>query len=145
MKVSLILLKNDCLQKRFDLPSSVTTIGRRQDCDLCIPLMVISRRHCEVNMDQGVLSVRDLDSRNGTFVNAERIEETILDPGDMIQIGPLKFIIQVDGVPSDQNLPPQAHQASETATPAETNTDLNRTEIIGTPPEEGPFDNTDDI
>lgn len=144
MKVSLYLLKNDCLKKRFDLPSAVTTIGRRQDCDLCIPLMVISRRHCEVNMDQGLLTIRDLDSRNGTFVNGERIEETILDPGDMIQIGPLKFIIQVDGVPADHDLPPQAHQASETAAPSGANTDLNRTEIIAEPPEE-PYDDSGDI
>lgn len=143
MDINLILLKNDRSRKCFNLPSSVTIIGRRQDCDLCIPLMVISRRHCEVNMDQGVLTVRDLGSRNGTFVNGERIDETILDPGDEIQIGPLKFIIQVDGVPQDQDLPPQANQASETAAPSEANTDLNSTEILGVPMEE-PSDYDDD-
>jgi pSer/pThr/pTyr-binding forkhead associated (FHA) protein len=98
--------------------------------------MVISRRHCEVNMDQGVLTVRDLGSRNGTFVNGERTDETILDPGDEIQIGPLKFIVQVDGVPQDKDLPPQTNQSSETATPSKVNTDLNSTEILGIPMEE---------
>ena len=142
MNINLILLKDDCSRKCFNLPSSVTIIGRRQDCDLCIPLMVISRRHCEVNMDQGVLTIRDLGSRNGTFVNGEPIEEAILDPGDQIQIGPLKFIVQIDGVPRDKDLPPQARQASETAIPPEVNTDLNRTEIIRVLPEEPSDDDT---
>ena len=144
MKVNLILLKDGSSQKRFALPSSVTVVGRRQECDLCIPLMVISRRHCELDMDRGLLTIRDLGSRNGTFVNGERTEETILDPGDVIQIGPLKFIVQVDGIPRDEDLPPQEHPSPEQTAGMGLNTDLNRTEIIGVPPEELPDDEEED-
>jgi len=101
MKVNLVLLKVGGNNKAFSLPSSVTIVGRRQDCDLCVPLMVISRRHCSFNMDEGVLSVRDLGSSNGTFVNGERVEEADLSPGDKVTIGPLNFIVQIDGVPTD--------------------------------------------
>ncbi|MBW8017628.1 MAG: FHA domain-containing protein [Planctomycetes bacterium] len=101
MKVNLVLLKVGGINKAFSLPSTVTIVGRRQDCDLCVPLMVISRRHCALNMDDGVLSIRDLGSSNGTFVNGERIEEVDLVPGDRVAIGPLNFVVQIDGVPAE--------------------------------------------
>jgi pSer/pThr/pTyr-binding forkhead associated (FHA) protein len=101
MKVNLVLLKVGGNNKAFSLPSSVTIVGRRQDCDLCVPLMVISRRHCALNMDDGELSIRDLGSSNGTFVNGERVEEATLAAGDKVTIGPLNFVVQIDGVPAE--------------------------------------------
>lgn len=99
MNVNLVLFKKNGTRKDFSLPSTVTVVGRRQDCDLCVPLMVISRRHCELNMDQGQLKVRDLGSRNGTFLNDRKIEEETVNPGDKLQIGPLCFIAQIEGKP----------------------------------------------
>jgi pSer/pThr/pTyr-binding forkhead associated (FHA) protein len=111
MKVVLYLLKKDGNAKPFQLPSDVTLIGRRQDCDLCIPLSVVSRKHCEFNMDQGRLMIRDLGSRNGTFVNGQKIEEMRLNPGDQIQIGPVNFIVQIDGQPEQiAGIKPIAHK-----------------------------------
>ena len=99
MNINLVLFKKDGTISNFALPSTVTIIGRRQDCDLCIPLMVVSRRHCELNLDQGQLRIRDLGSRNGIMVNDQRIEETALNAGDLIRIGPVKFGVQIDGEP----------------------------------------------
>lgn len=102
MDVNLVLCKKSGRSKAFPLPSTVTVVGRRQDCDLCIPLNIVSRRHCEFNLDEGSLSVRDLESRNGTFVNGEQIsDEKILKAGDRVQIGPLNFIAQIDGNPAE--------------------------------------------
>jgi pSer/pThr/pTyr-binding forkhead associated (FHA) protein len=100
MQVNLVFLKKDGTTSSFALPSTVTFIGRRQDCDFCIPLKVVSRRHCEINMDFGKITVRDLKSRNGTLVNGQPIEETQVKAGDVLKIGPVKFVIQVDGVPA---------------------------------------------
>lgn len=100
MNANLVLFKKSGESKNFPLPSTVTVVGRRQDCDLCVPLMVISRRHCELNQDQDQLKLRDLGSRNGTFVNGRRVEETQLNPGDEIQIGPVKFGVQINGQPT---------------------------------------------
>ena len=101
MDVNLVLFKKNGTLKNFILPSTVTVVGRRQDCDLCIPLMVVSRRHCELNQDQSLLKVRDLGSRNGTFVNDRRIDEADLHAGDRIHIGPLTFGVQIDGAPTE--------------------------------------------
>ena len=43
----------------------------------------------------------DLKSRNGTLVNGDPIEEAQLKAGDVLQIGPVKFIVQVDGTPKN--------------------------------------------
>ena len=147
MKVNLVLLKVGGINKSFVLPSSVTIVGRRQDCDLCVPLMVISRRHCAINMDGGELSIRDLGSSNGTSVNGERVEEAILSPGDKVSIGPLTFVVQIDGVPSeiavDHQLGSQSGIRAKVKTDgaditadsaaSESKHDLNSTEIIGIP------------
>ena len=100
MQVNLVFLKKDGTNSSFQLPSTVTFIGRRQDCDFCIPLMIVSRRHCEISMDFGKITVRDLKSRNGTLVNGDPIEEAQLKAGDVLQIGPVKFVVQVDGTPA---------------------------------------------
>jgi pSer/pThr/pTyr-binding forkhead associated (FHA) protein len=107
MIVNLVLLREDRTTKRFTLPDTVTTIGRQQDCNFCLPLSVVSRKHCEVNLDGEKIVVRDHDSRNGTFLNGQRIKESVAKGGDLFQIGPVKFVIQVDGNPDffDNYLP----------------------------------------
>ena len=101
MKVNLCLFRKDGSTKVIPMPSSVSTIGRRTDCDLCIPLPAVSRKHCELNTDQGRLTVRDLGSQNGTFVNGSRVEEARINPGDELQIANVCFRIQIDGVPEN--------------------------------------------
>jgi pSer/pThr/pTyr-binding forkhead associated (FHA) protein len=101
MNVNLVLFKKDGSTRSFKLPSTVTTIGRRKDCDLCIPLSCISRRHCEFDIDKDRLTLRDLNSKNGTFLNGSRISESLVKPGDMLKIGTLSFGIQIDGRPED--------------------------------------------
>ena len=115
MEINLVLLKRNGSRKSYPLPSSVTVIGRRSDCDLRIPLMSVSKRHCELNHNKGILKIRDLGSRNGTVLNGKPIDEAVVQAGDSIKIGPLAFVLQVDGQPktivhpnsSEQNSPHQ--------------------------------------
>ena len=123
MDVNLILLKKNNSQKAFSLSSGITVIGRRHDCDLRIPLMSVSRRHCQFNRDEGVLKIRDLGSRNGTYLNGKRIDEAVIQAGDYIEVGPLKFVLQIDGEPKDiaepelaaQVLPQESASTSDSA------------------------------
>jgi len=116
MDVNLVLFKKDGSQKAFSVPSDNTIIGRRHDCDLCIPLTVVSKRHCQMNLNKEAVKIRDLDSRNGTFLNGKRIDETTVKAGDYIRIGPLTFLLQIDGKP-EKIIPPKPQQAKPT--PAE--------------------------
>ena len=99
MEVNLVLFKKNGLQEKFPLPSEVTIIGRHRGCDLCIPLNSVSRKHCRLNYDDGVLKIRDLSSRNGTVLNGEAVDEAVVKAGDSVKVGPLVFAFQIDGVP----------------------------------------------
>ena len=89
----------------------MTVIGRREDCDLRIPLGEVSRKHCRILRDGDSLKLEDLGSSNGTFLNGSRVQEALLSPGDTIQVGPVVFVLQVDGVPSDDELSPVQMQS----------------------------------
>jgi len=97
MKVKLKLLKGSEAGKEIKIPTPKCLIGRGDDCQLRPKSDAISRRHCVVYVKNGQLLVRDLKSRNGTWVNGERLtEDRALKSGDRIQFGPLEFEIVID-------------------------------------------------
>ena len=80
------------------MPKGTTIIGRGIDCNLHIPITSISKEHCQVSHDGGVIKVRDMNSRNGTFVNGELIEERLVKSGDNLKIGTLEFMFKASAV-----------------------------------------------
>ena len=101
MEVKLIMFKSDGQRKDFPIINPTTVIGRGENCDLRVPLLNVSRRHCELTLSGDVVKVKDVASSNGTFVNNKRINETILNPGDRLVVGPVVFTLQIDGQPED--------------------------------------------
>lgn len=66
----------------------IIRIGRDINNDVVIQDSYVGRNHLELIVENGITKVRDLQSRNGTFVNGRRIEnETRLFPGDTLLIG----------------------------------------------------------
>ena len=115
MKVVLIRFKGE-ERREFALQDGVTSLGRRPEADLRIAARDVSRRHCQIVIsDDGVL-VRDLGSSNGTFVNDKRVAETALSAGDRLSVGPIAFVVQIDGKPAD--IKPLETQAEVKAKPA---------------------------
>ncbi|NQV31693.1 MAG: FHA domain-containing protein [Phycisphaeraceae bacterium] len=106
MEANLLMQLKDKAQKIIPVPNEVSVIGRQKNCDFRIPLESISRRHCEVHCDNEGVVLRDLGSRNGTLLNGTKISnaERMLQPGDEIRIGPIIFIIQIDGQPNQESL-----------------------------------------
>jgi len=104
MKVKLIMFREDGSRREFPVTAGGTTIGRKDDCGIRIPLAIISRRHAEIVVDEDGAVLRDLGAANGTFLNNRRITEEDLEPGDQITIGPVVFIVQVDGEPPDDEI-----------------------------------------
>jgi len=101
MKVSLVMLKDNGVVKDFPITLGQTVIGRREDCDLRIPLKEISRKHALLVVGDKAVSIRDLGSANGTYINNQRVSEHKLSPGDHIVVGPVVFTVQIDGQPSE--------------------------------------------
>lgn len=106
MKANLLMRLKNKAQKIIPVPNEVSVIGRQRNCDFRIPLESISRRHCEVHCDNEGVVLRDLGSRNGTLLNGAKISnaERVLQPGDEIRIGPITFILQIDGQPDQESL-----------------------------------------
>lgn len=88
-------------RREFPLTKPVTDIGRKPEATLQIPTADVSRQHCEIRVQGNGVVVKDLGSANGTYVNGKRIAEQKLDPGDQIAIGPVTFVLQVDGKPAN--------------------------------------------
>src|SRR4051812_46429246 len=115
MQAVLIMFRSDGQRRSFSISREMTVIGRRQDCDLMIPLGEVSRKHCRIIRDGDTLRLEDLGSSNGTFHNGRRIQETALAAGDTISVGPVSFVIQIDGVPADDEARPHAGGAAMSA------------------------------
>ncbi|MEM6332080.1 MAG: FHA domain-containing protein [Planctomycetota bacterium] len=99
MHVVLVMFKADGTRRDFPLKGVAMTIGRKNTCDLRIPLTSVSRQHCRVCLDEQGVVVEDLGSSNGTFVNDERVQRQALDPGDAILVGPVVFTVVINGEP----------------------------------------------
>ncbi|MBN1612757.1 MAG: sigma 54-interacting transcriptional regulator [Polyangiaceae bacterium] len=62
-------------------------LGRGEDCSRILPGSGVSRRHAELRCDGSELVIRDLSSRNGTWVDGQRIIESALGDGALLRIG----------------------------------------------------------
>lgn len=89
----LALLVDDVVVKRFELDQPKLTIGRRADCDIMIDDSSVSGMHAELSISAseffpGVVEVTltDLQSTNGTFVNDRQIQSQLLSADDEIRI-----------------------------------------------------------
>jgi len=104
MNVVLVMFRENGERRSFSLTRDVTVIGRREDAHFRIPLTDVSRKHCRLVINGNSLFVEDLGSSNGTFHNGHRVKEAEIHPGDSLRIGPVQFVVQIDGVPSDVEL-----------------------------------------
>jgi hypothetical protein len=68
------------------------TIGRTYECDFVISCKKASRIHCKLSKSNENWTIFDSDSRNGIFVNGERITKKTLCDGDIIRIGNVELI-----------------------------------------------------
>jgi len=76
MKVVLVMFKDE-ERREFPLTDKSTVVGRRPDCALRIP------------------------TSNGTYVNGKRVAESKLSAGDQLEVGPVVFVVQIDGKPRE--------------------------------------------
>jgi pSer/pThr/pTyr-binding forkhead associated (FHA) protein len=92
MRVKLKVLVGSGAGKEIPVPVSRFLIGRADDCHMRPKSDAISRNHCAILVKEDCVVIRDLNSRNGTFVNGERIQgDCELKAGDKIGIGKLEF------------------------------------------------------
>lgn len=69
------------------LPRHETRIGRAETNDIVLDTGRVSRMHATISVDDAFVTITDLGSKNGTYVNGERVDTQTLAHGDTIKIG----------------------------------------------------------
>jgi pSer/pThr/pTyr-binding forkhead associated (FHA) protein len=78
-------------------------IGRSSTADVRLRDPWVSRIHCELSDQNGIVLIRDLESRHGVFVNGERVSQQALHNGDELLLGVSHFRVELDETaPADE-------------------------------------------
>lgn len=93
MKVVLMFLTNKVATEVTLEANQTMTIGRSSRSDQKIPDELMSSTHCQLSLKPPVLEILDLDSKNGTYLNGIRIEQSEVFTGDEIRIGGTKVTL----------------------------------------------------
>jgi len=80
--------------RSYELTVDKTTVGRVEDNTFQITDASVSSHHCEVLLRGTDVVVKDLNSTNGTFINEEKISESVLKPGQKLRLGQIELSLE---------------------------------------------------
>ncbi|MGD8437534.1 MAG: FHA domain-containing protein [Syntrophobacterales bacterium] len=102
----LTLQFKDLALKEFELTGQSMTMGREPDNDIIVENLLVSGYHARIDPAGREYVLTDLQSKNGTFVNGERVTSTKLKDGDQILIGKhtIVFTLSEEEIQEDQKL-----------------------------------------
>ena len=122
MAYQLVVLKGRSDAKTIRLAQGATTIGRQDGCELTVRSSQVSRKHCQLFEKKGLLLVKDLGSSNGTIVNNQKVDDQrVLEPGDVLTVGPISFRVEQVGAPAPATVTPtDVGGSAATAKPTDT-------------------------
>lgn len=92
-KFKYFLIPEDKPTEKIYLTKTSTVMGRDKTSDFFIDNSDVSWRHCLLDIQARGLSILDLNSTNGTFVNGTLVRDAPLNPGDRIELGPCMFTV----------------------------------------------------
>src|SRR3954463_12795889 len=78
------------------LSDGIFVVGRSRTCDLILPDSSVSRSHAELSVQGGLVRVNDLNSRNGTYVNENRVQSCDLPVGCELRFGNVSFVVEAN-------------------------------------------------
>ena len=111
-------LDEEGARRRYRIETLPCVVGRSSDCDLHLELDQVSRRHARIDQRDDSLTIEDLDSTNGTFVNARRIDGAVaLSVGDTIHLAQQEFRLvhgSEDAATPERATSPPADTAEQT-------------------------------
>jgi pSer/pThr/pTyr-binding forkhead associated (FHA) protein len=92
----LVLLSAGMTGRTNELKVDKTTIGRVEDNTFQIAEPSVSSHHCEVLLRGSDVVVHDLNSTNGTFINGEKVSESVLKPGQILRLGQIEMRLETE-------------------------------------------------
>jgi pSer/pThr/pTyr-binding forkhead associated (FHA) protein len=107
---------------RFRVATGIFIVGRSSGCDLVVRHASVSRRHAEIQVLGECVTVVDLESRNGTYIDGQRIESGELSVGHKVTFGGVPFVLLSEesaDEPADSSMETADHRDRErTAIPS---------------------------
>jgi hypothetical protein len=97
-KFRYFLVPQDRPTEKLFLTKNSTVMGRDKTSDLFIDNSDVSWRHCLLDIQARGISILDLNSTNGTFVNGTLVRDAALNHGDRIELGPCMFTINREAI-----------------------------------------------
>ena len=89
----LVIASGPAAGTHVGIDKEITSVGRHENSDLLLDDVSVSRHHAVFTRTaSGRITLRDLNSLNGTYVNGARVEETTLHSADEVQIGKFKLV-----------------------------------------------------
>ncbi len=125
----LVILNQGMTGRTFELNVDRTTVGRVEDNTFQIADASVSSRHAEIFLQGSELLVRDLNSTNGTFINGEKISESVLKLGQTLRFGQVELKID-DGQPLSASAPAPAPVSAPAPTPSSAKPPVDATLVI---------------
>jgi len=92
----LVVLSAGMTGRTHELKVDKTTIGRVEDNTFQIAEPSVSSHHCEIVLRGSEVLVRDLNSTNGTFVNGEKVTESVIKPNQILRLGQIEMRLETD-------------------------------------------------
>ncbi len=92
----------------LELAPGVTTLGRREGNPLCVPDDSVSGRHCDLAEADGLLTILDLGSTNGTFIKGEQVETGTVTSGETFRLGSVEIRYEAETVTASSPVLPSA-------------------------------------
>ncbi len=107
-------------EKSFELRDGSMIAGRHPSCHITVPDPQVSKRHLQLHVDGGQVTIRDLESRNGTKVNGRPVKSHVLEDGDTISLGSHTLTFDATGAAQEQTVGAAGFDFSPAGEPEQT-------------------------
>jgi pSer/pThr/pTyr-binding forkhead associated (FHA) protein len=126
----LVILTQGMNGRVHELKADKTTIGRVEDNTFQIAEPSVSSHHCEVLLRGNEVVIKDLNSTNGTFIDDEKITESVLKPGHKLRLGQIELRLE-DGTAGTPAAPASTPSSAPAPAPARKPESVTRTATRG--------------
>jgi pSer/pThr/pTyr-binding forkhead associated (FHA) protein len=114
MEVKLVVVGGSHAGMAIPIPGPKFLIGRGEGCQFRPQNKLISRNHCAILVQENSVTIEDAGSRNGTFVNGEKIQQRELKNGDRVKVGVFELQVELSASLEGKKKP-KVHNVQEAA------------------------------
>ena len=116
--------------RSYELKVDKTTVGRVEDNTFQIADASVSSHHCEILLRGTDVVIKDLNSTNGTFINDEKISESVLKPGQKLRLGQIELSLETGDGPAPSAPAPAGAPAPASGTTGTSKKQVDQTVVM---------------